>query len=305
MEGQVETILQDQLADHAEALIATAPRIGVAVIVIALTWLLSKLVRWSITRLGRRVRMRHALTEVLSMLGGLVVWVIGVLISATIVFPTITPGKMLTAAGLGTVAIGLAFKDIFENFFAGILILVREPFRLSDHIRCEDVEGQVERISVRDTHIRRTDGQLVVVPNAMLFKNPVTVRTDRELRRTDIIVGVAYGEDVDEARDVIYRAVKQVDSVRDDVRDIQVFAKSFGSSSVDFEVAWWTGSKPVDIRASRDQVVAATKRALDEAGIEIPFPYRTLTFKDPLRVAGRSGGEVEADKAESEPRATG
>ena len=89
---------------------------------------------------------------------------------------------------------------------------------------------------------------------------------------------------MDEAREVIAKAVATVDSVRED-QPIQIFAQAFNSSSIDFEVTWWTGSKPVDIRSSRDQVVAAVKRALNEAGIEIPFPYRTLTFKEPLPLA--------------------
>jgi len=192
-----------------------------------------------------------------------------------------TPAKMLTALGLGSVAIGFAFKDVFENFLAGILILFREPFRLGDYVECGSIEGQVEEITIRDTHIRQTDGQRVVMPNALLFKEPVTVRTDKDLRRTTITCGVAYGEEVDLAREVITRAVKHVDTVRNDVRDVQIFAKEFNSSSIDFEVTWWTGSRPIDIRVSRDQVVAAVKRALDDAGIEIPFPYRTLTFKGP------------------------
>ena len=86
---------------------------------------------------------------------------------------------------------------------------------------------------------------------------------------------------------MIERAVREVDSVRDDVKDVQIFAQAFGASSIDFEVTWWTGSEPVDIRRSRDKVVSAVKRALDEEGIEIPFPYRTLTFKEPLSLLGR------------------
>ena len=110
----------------------------------------------------------------------------------------------------------------------------------------------------------------------------MTVRTDRDLRRTTVICGVAYKENVDAARKVIEDAVAQVDSVRDDVKDVQVFAQEFGDSSINFEVTWWTGSTPLDIRTSRDKVVAAVKAALDDAGIEIPFPYRTLTFDEPL-----------------------
>lgn len=259
-----------------------SPRLIAALIVVSVTWLISVAVQALIGRLGRRFRFRRNLVDVLRMLAACGIWLAGLLIALTIVFPTITPGRALTTLGLGSVAVGFAFKDTFENFLAGILILLREPFKIGDYVECDDVEGQVEEITIRDTRIRRTDGQLVVMPNHELFQNAVTVRTDQELRRTTIICGVAYSEDVDEARAVIEEAVRKVDSVRNDVKDVQVFAKAFGASSIDFEVTWWTGSRPVDIRASRDQVVAAVKAALDEAGIEIPFPYTTLTFKEPL-----------------------
>ena len=275
-----------------------APRIGVALALVLVTWLLARGVRSVVARVGRRTRMRANLAEVLQMVTAIVVWFAGGLIALTVVFPSITPGRALTTLGLGSVAIGFAFKDTFENFLAGILILLREPFRMGDFIECESHEGRVEGITIRDTRIRQTDGQLVVMPNHALFQNPVTVRTDLELRRVTIIVGVAYGEDVDVSRGVIHDAVVALDSVRDDVHDVQVFAQAFGASSIDFEVAWWTRSRPVDIRASRDQVVAAVKRALDEAGIEIPFPYRTLTFKHPLALD--RGGE-EGERADAAP----
>ena len=228
--------------------------------------------------------MRRALRDVVIMLLTVGLWLFTALITITIAFPTVTPGKALAALGVGGVAIGFAFKDVFENFLAGILLLIREPFSVDDFIECEGIDGQVEEITIRDTHVRQTDGQLVVAPNAMFFKNPVTIRTAKGIRRTTVICGVAYGEDVDKARQVIIDAVKQVDSVRDDVRDVQIFAQEFAASSINFEVTWWTGSTPLDIRRSRDKVVAAVKRALDDAGIEIPFPYQTNTFKEPLTI---------------------
>lgn len=276
--------LIEQLSGWVSAGIAALPRLGIAILVILVTALLVWAIKAIITRLGRRARLRRNLIDVLRLLTGVVVWLAGILVALTVVFPTITPGRALTTLGLGSVAIGFAFKDTFENFLAGLLILLREPFQIGDHVECDGAEGEVEAITIRDTHIRQTDGQLVVVPNAQLFHNAVTVRTDKAYRRTAIMVGVAYGEDVDAARDVIAKATRAVDMVRDDVRDIQVFAKSFGASSIDFEVTWWTGSEPVDIRASRDKVVAAIKRALDDARIEIPFPYRTLTVNGPLPV---------------------
>ena len=124
------------------------------------------------------------------------------------------------------------------------------------------------------------------MPNGYLYSNPLRILTDQTSRRITIQCGVGYGEDVDESREVIRAAVEGVGTVNKD-KPVQVFAQGFGASSIDFEVTWWTQSKPVDIRESRDQVVAAIKRALDEAGIEIPFPQRTLTFSGPVPFAGK------------------
>lgn len=299
------SIIDGHLRTMADEAIGYLPAIGIALLVVAATWLADKLVDRIIAGTMGRARMRRSLIEVLQKLTSVVIWIVGLLIATTVIFPSMTPGRLVTAVGLGSIAIGFAFKDIFENFIAGILILFREPFRLGDYIECSGIEGRVEEITIRDTHIRQVDGQRVVLPNAMLFKDPVTVRTDRDLRRTTIICGVAYGEDVDESREVIRRAVEALDSVRTEP-PVQIFAQDFASSSINFEVTWWTGSRPVDIRASRDEVVAAIKRALDSAGIEIPFPYRTLTFKEPLPLPTRpdtaSGAESRADGEAVKPQ---
>ena len=127
----------------------------------------------------------------------------------------------------------------------------------------------------------------MIVPNSILFKNPVTIRTDQESRRVTVICGVAYDVDVDEARDVISAAVASCETVTQDDHAVEIFAQEFASSSINYEVTWWTASTPVEVRRSKDEVVSAVKRALDDAGIEIPFPYRTLTFKEPLPLMGQ------------------
>lgn len=287
------SILIAQLRGIARASIELLPQIAVALIVILLTAGLSKLIR-SITRRGfRRTKLRKSLKELFTLLISIFVWVLGIMIAAVIVFPGLTPASMLAGLGIGSVAIGFAFKDVFENFLAGIIILFRREMRIGDYIECENIEGQVDQIAIRESHIRQTDGQLVIVPNSILFKNPVTVRTSLEKRRVTVICGVAYDVDLAEARSVIQKAVEACDTVEQDEKPIQVFAKEFGDSSINFEVTWWTGSKPVDVRSSRDQVISSIKRALDAANIEIPFPYRTLTFKEPLPVRQENTNRME------------
>lgn len=278
-------ILITQLRDIARGTIEVLPQIAVAVFVLLLTVGLNKLISHLVDRVLARARLRPSLKELFSLLVSIFVWILGLMIAAVIVFPGLTPSSILAGLGIGSVAIGFAFKDVFENFLAGIIILFRREMRIGDYIECEGIEGEVEHIAIRESHIQQTDGQLVIVPNSILFKNPVTIRTHQSSRRVTVICGVAYDVDVDVARDVISNAVATCDSVLQDEKPIQVFAQEFGSSSIDFEVTWWCGSKPVEVRASRDEVVATVKRALDDANIEIPFPYRTLTFKEPLPIA--------------------
>lgn len=278
------TILTSQLSGIARGTIAILPQLFVALIVLALTWLLAKLVKAVVRRALERSSMRQSLRDLVKMLSGLGVWVLGIMSAAIVLFPNLTPASMLAGLGIGSVAIGFAFKDTFENFLAGIIILLRREMRIGDHIDCEELEGKVESIAIRETHIRQTDGQLVIVPNSILFKNPLTIRTDLDQRRTTIICGIAYDEDVAEGRNVIRKAVEACDTVIQDNRPVEIFAQEFADSSINYEITWWTGSKPVDIRTSRDEVVEAVKKALDEAGIEIPFPYRTMTFKEPLSI---------------------
>jgi len=292
------TVLITQLRDIARGTIALLPYLAVAILVILLTWIVSKVATSALKRMLKRTRLRQSLQELFVLLVSIAAWVLGIMIAAVILFPGLTPASILAGLGIGSVAIGFAFKDVFENFLAGIIILFRREMRIGDHIECEGIEGQVSHIAIRESHVRQTDGQLVIVPNSILFKNPVTVRTDKDHRRVTVICGVAYDVDVDEARSVITDAVRGCDTVISDGKPIQIFAQEFASSSINFEVTWWTGSKPVEVRKSRDQVVSAVKRGLDDAGIEIPFPYRTLTFKEPLPLQRASAGDDTPQKAD-------
>lgn len=269
-------------------LLLRLPFLIAGLVVLLFTWLTSRVSAFLHSRIFfNRSKIRSSLQDLIRQLMSISIWITGLLIATIVVFPGMTPAKALTVLGLGSVAIGFAFKDIFENFFAGVLILWRYPIEKGDFIQCEGVMGKVEDITIRNTMIRRTDGELVVVPNGHIFKNNVEVLTNRPKRRVRISCGVAYGEDVDQARTVIEEAVAECESVNGP-KSVEVFACGFGDSSIDFEVAWWTGATPLEIRRSRDEVIAAIKRDLDSAGIEIPFPYRTLTFANPLKVAGEN-----------------
>lgn len=275
--------VESSLADLWNDLLTRSPFLVAGLAVLLVTWGAAWLASYVVDSLLKRSHAKRGLRDLLRQLTSVGVWVLGLIVAAVIVFPGMTPAKVLAGLGIGSVALGFAFKDIVENFLAGVLILWRFPFDPGDYIVCGDTEGTVMQTEIRMSLLRKTNGELVVLPNAKLFKEPVTVRTFDPVRRVTIIAGVSYDTDVDEARDVIRDSVRKCKSVNKN-NPIEIFAQEFASSSVNFEVTWWCGAAPLDERESRDEVVASVKRALDKAGMEIPFPYRTLTFKEPLQI---------------------
>jgi len=279
-------ILIAQLQSMWEGIISLLPSLVIALLFLIFTWIIARFATNIADRLTSRMAMRPSLRELVETLVRIAIWTVGLLIALTILLPDLTPGSLIAGLGVGTVAIGFAFQDIFENFLAGILIMIREKMRIGDYISCEGIEGRVEQIMLRETHVRKLSNELTIVPNSILFKNPVQILTDMEQRRHEVVVGVSYDTDLEEARSVIRAALESGDIV-DDKKPVDIFACEFNSSSIDFKLRWWSGSTQRDMHESRDLVIRAVKRALDDAGIEIPFPYITHTFKEAIPMASQ------------------
>lgn len=278
------TILTRQLIRMWTGLVELIPNMVIALAIIILAAFAARFAKRIADRLTSRTSMRASLKQLIDTVMSIGIWIVGLMIAATVVLPGLTPASLVAGLGIGTIAIGFAFQDFFQNFLAGILIMVRKKMRIDDVIDCEGIIGKVESISLRETHVRKLSGELTIVPNSTLFKNPVEILTDGPQRRHEIVVGVSYDTDLDQAAKVLREAVESVDLV-DQTKRIDILACEFNTSSVDFAVRWWAGSKPYDMHCSRDAVIRAVKRALDAAGIEIPFPYVTNTFKEPMRIA--------------------
>jgi len=269
-------------------LIASLPSVAIGLVVIVLTWIVSKGAGRIAGALVGKAELRPSLRSLIDRLVRLGVWLGGLLTAAIVMIPDLSPASLVAGLGVGSVAIGFAFKDIFENFLAGVLIMLRKKMRVGDTIECESVLGTVEHIALRETYIRHFSGELTIMPNSMLFMNPVEIWTDQDVRRYDVMVGVAYDTDLDAADAAIRKAIEGVDHVVDD-KPIQILAHEFNSSSVDFHVRWWAPSTGAATIENRDQVIRAIKRELDAAGIEIPFPYITHTFKEQVPLGSEPG----------------
>jgi small-conductance mechanosensitive channel len=270
--------LRQQIEHMARGFVQMLPQLVIALLILCVTWLIAKSAVRIADRITKHTHIREDLKQLLDTLVRLAIWVVGIVIALTVAVPSFTPASAFAGLGVGALAVGFAFQDIFENFLAGVLIMLREKMRINDLIECEGIMGKVERITLRETHIRQLSNELTIVPNSKLFKNPVKILTDDVMRRDEIMVGVGYDCDLEEAQRVIREAVEALDNIVHE-KPVLVVARSFGASSIDLLVQWWAPTGKTDIRLTRHSVVVAAKKALDEAGIEIPYPYVTNTYK--------------------------
>jgi len=182
--------------------------------------------------------------------------------------------------GIGSLAIALAAQAALSDTISGFIIMIDRPYRIGDRIEILDLDtwGDVEDIGLRSTRIRTRDNRMVIVPNSVISKSLVVNHSyPDEQYRLQNHVGVAYGTDIEKARDIIIEAVKTVDGVLLD-RPIEALFLEFGDSALVFRVRWWLGSY-IDTRRMFDSVNTAIYKALNESGIEIPFPQRVVTHK--------------------------
>lgn len=260
--------------------IAAAPNIVLAFLILVLFFILARVVRSIVHRATeRRVRMRTAGMAVGRLAQGVVI-IVGILSALSAALPTFKPADAVGLLGLGSVAVGFAFRDIFQNFFAGLLLLLTQPFRIGDQITVGDFEGTVEDIQTRATFLKTYDGRRIVIPNSDLFTDAVIVNTAFALRRVEHDIGIGYGDQIDTARDLILEALKSVDDVLKEPPPDAVVV-DLAPSTVNIRARWWvTPSIRRDVIESRDKVLTAIKSKLTENGIDIPFPTQQILFHD-------------------------
>jgi len=189
-------------------------------------------------------------------------------------------GAWLASAGVLGIAAGFAAQDSLANYFAGIFIIADAPYKLHDVITLDDgTRGQVIDIGLRSTRIHTMDGVEINIPNSVLGNMKIENRSGGPAieERISIEVGVAYGSDVDRVIETLSKTVAQVPHVLE-ARPPEVRFKSFGASSLDFDVKVWI--HPDDFEDVRHELHVRIYKALAAEEIEIPFPQQDLYVKE-------------------------
>lgn len=180
--------------------------------------------------------------------------------------PTTSFAAAIGAAGL---AIGLAFQGSLSNVASGVMLLIFRPFAVGDFVNAGGVTGSVTEVGLFTTTFDTPDNRRIIVPNSLIFGQTIENVTFHEKRRVNVDVGTEYSADLDRVREVLEKAIPGIPGVLEEPAP-QVFLSALGASSIDWQVRVWCST--AEYWTVHQATVRATKKALDEAGIGIPFP---------------------------------
>jgi small conductance mechanosensitive channel len=273
-----------RLQSMGQAAVELLPNLVIAGIAFTLFWLLAGLVARGIQSVLKRTGQPQHVALVLARAVRWLVLTLGLMVGTIVVVPSLNASSLLGALGVGSVAVGFAFKDIFQNLLAGMLLLLTRSFSIGDQIVSSGHEGTVEDIQVRATLVRTYDNRLVVIPNSELYTSRVEVNTAKEYRRVEITVGIGMSDDIGFAKEVILGELRGITSILA-TPEPKVLVRDIGDFSVNLRVYFWVQPpQRAHILAATDAVITAIKPALLAAGIDLPYPTQQVLFHDQTEV---------------------
>lgn len=292
-------IIMDKLSGWYELLLKMLPNFAVALIVLLVFFVLAKITKGVVRKLIKSVTSDHYLQKFTVIISYILVITGGVLIALNILNLDKTVTSFLAGAGIIGLALGFAFQESATNLMAGVMMIVKKPIEIGDHIEVDGEHGIVLEVSLRVTKLKTFDGQLVLIPNKDIFQGRVK-NYNTEGRRVDIEVGVSYGDDLSKVIDVLKGTLINIKYI-DREKDIDVFFTEFGGSSINLSTRFWLNRENIsNFLSAKSEAIMKIKEAFDENDIDIPFPIRTLDFgikggqelKDQIKLKSKNGMQV-------------
>ncbi|MTI89509.1 MAG: mechanosensitive ion channel family protein [Balneolaceae bacterium] len=277
-------LVMNKVETWIETGIEMLPNLAVALLVLIVFYVLGRIIRKVVGKILYKVTSNKTVIGLIQTIMGVLIVGTGIFIGLSILQLDGAVTSLLAGAGIVGLALGFAFQDIASNFISGILLSVRHPFGIGDIIESNDYYGTVTKLNLRNTVIQTPQGQIVYIPNKLVFENPFKNFTKNHERRIDLSCGVSYGDDLEKAKDIAIEAISELEG-RDKKRNVEFYYEEFGGSSVNFVIQFWVDFRSgSDFWSPRSDAIIALKKAFDEHDISIPFPIRTLDF-------GIRGGE--------------
>lgn len=266
----------DTARDLVVTILKFIPRLLGTMIFLFVFWLLYRGIRKMVVGSMRRQEVDSSIRD---LLGGLIKWAVmgfGIVIACNqLGIPIVA---MLTGVSIIGLAVGFAAQETLANLIAGIVIFIDRPFKVGDWIEVGDQQGAVKRITFRSTRFVNLDNDMVVLPNSKILAEQIINKTSNDITRVNVPIGIAYHESIDKAREALLAAVAK-DPRIEKRPEPEVVVRACAASSVDLMLHFWIKEERYQ-DAMMWEYTEVAKKALDAAGIEIPYPRTQLILED-------------------------
>ena len=281
----------DSMLDNAnDALVRLLERIPLLILAV----LVLLIANWTSRFVGNRlhlVKLRSQnpyMSGLLRMIVRTVIILIGVLIALDLIGLTSVVGAVLGSAGVVGLVLGFAFRDIAENYIAGILLSVRRPFEPGEHVVIDNREGKVISVNSRATVLMTLDGNHLQLPNSLVFKSVVLNYSKNPKRRFDFSMLIDGGQSIRESQTLAMAAIAQVEGVLDEPAPAWTVVE-FGAAGIQLRFYGWVNQHESDLGKVRSEAIRRVKAAFADADIEAPrTTYHIVTSRE------RDAQEVDA-----------
>ena len=277
------------------------PLILIALAVVVLFWLLARFLG-SRQGIYQRLGLNDLSANLLSRVVRLGLTALGIFIALEILDATAIATGILGVAGVAGVALGFAFRNIVENYLAGILLSLRNPFATNDLVEIGEHLGKVVRLTSRDTVLMTLDGNHLRIPNSVIITSALTNYTRNPLRRFDFGVGVSTDLDLADVRALGLRILSGIESVLTDPAPMATI-DALGDSTVNMRFYGWVDQERHDFSKTQSEAIRLLKEAFDDADIEMPEPiyrvhlHQADAVKPPSKRPAAGGPEEPLDLA--------
>lgn len=257
------------------------PRIVLAVVILIVTLLVASYISKLLNRKLSGKAHDPLFGRFISKLAKYALIITGIILFLQVMGLSGIAGGLLAGAGVSAFIFGFAFKDIAENFLAGIILAFDRPFSMNDTVKIHEYTGHVMALNFRTTHIKTFDEKDVFIPNAIVIKETLTNLTRDGMIRLDFVVGIAYEDDINKAREIILETVKKTEGIMEDKQPF-IVAEELAASTVNLRVFFWTATDDYKkgVLLTKSDALTKVKKTLVNEGFTLPANIQELKLYD-------------------------
>lgn len=280
--------VKETVHEYWETLLIQIPRITLSIIVVAIFVLIAIAVSRSWNRIARHRNPENQLViqYIVKLVKGIII-LCGVILGLHMVGFSGVAGGLMAGAGVGALVLGFAFKNIGENFIAGVLLVFDRPFDIGDTVTIGGIMGKVVMLKFRTTHLKTFEGKDVYIPNGTVVNTEVFNHTQDGYLRHEFVIGIDYNNSIEEAVGLIKTTIHQHPEVMQE-EETQILVDEFGTNTVNLKVMFWTDTLDFKVKANvvKSELMVAVKNALMNAGFGLPANIQELKMYDqnPLNI---------------------